>query len=96
MNREKIIAALKSDKALLSEKFGVEEIALFGSYARNEQTDSSDIDVLIKLREPKLKTLISILDFLESKFHKKVDVIIEGAQLSNRFRQMIKSEIVYV
>jgi predicted nucleotidyltransferase len=95
ISREQIIAALQLDKELMSEKFGVDEIGLFGSYARNEQTEDSDIDVLIKLREPKLKALIGVLDFLESKFQKKVDLVTDGRQLSERFRRMIKAEIVY-
>ena len=96
MNREEILTALKNDKQLLSEKFGVEEIALFGSYARNEQTEDSDIDVLIKLREPKLKFLVGALEFLENKFHKKIDITTEGLHLSERFRRVIKDDIVYV
>ena len=96
MNRQQIISSLKENKQMLSEKFGVEEIGLFGSYARNEQSENSDIDVLIKLRTPELKSLIGVFDFLENEFQKKIDLVTEGKQLSERFRRMIKTEIIYV
>lgn len=81
---------------MLSEKFGVDEIALFGSYARNEQRENSDIDVIVKFREPKLNALVGLLDFLENKFRKKVDITTEGKQLSERFRKLTKPELIYV
>ena len=96
MNREKILAALKKEKPYLYEKFGVEEIALFGSYARNEQKEGSDIDVLVKLKYPKLKFLVGVLEFLEQKFSKKIDIVTEGNHLSERFRRVVKDDIVYV
>lgn len=96
MNREEIIATLKIEKQFLSEKFGVEEIALFGSYARNEQTEDSDIDVLVKLREPKLKPLIGVLEFLENKFHKKIDITAKHKYLTDRFWNVVNDDIIYV
>ena len=96
MTREEIIVALKLDKPYLFEKFGVEEIALFGSYARNEQKEDSDIDVLVKLREPKLKPLIGVLEFLENKFHKKIDITTKHNYLSQRFWNVVNDDIIYV
>ena len=95
MKSVEIIAALRIDLPMMKSRFGVEEIGLFGSYARNEERENSDIDVLVKFREPALKPLIGLLDFLENKFKKKVDIVTEGKQLSERFRAMIKSEIIY-
>jgi predicted nucleotidyltransferase len=96
MNREEIIAQLKKDKPYLAEKFGIEELALFGSYARNEQTDESDIDVLISLKEPKLTYLVGVLDFLEKQFQKKIDITTKHKYLSDRFWGIIKDDIIYV
>ena len=80
---------------VMRQQFGVDAIGLFGSYARNEQKDNSDIDVLVKFREPQLKALIGLLDFLENAFSKKVDIVTDGKQLSERFRKMVNSEIIY-
>jgi predicted nucleotidyltransferase len=95
MKSVEIIKALRNDLPIMKSRFGVEKIGLFGSYARNEERENSDIDVLVKFREPALKSLIGLLDFLEAKFKRKVDIVTEGKQLSERFRAMIKSEIIY-
>ena len=95
MSREEIIAALKLDKPYLFEKFGVEEIALFGSYARNEQKEDSDIDVLVKLKEPKLSYLVGLLQFLENKFNHKIDLTRKGPHLRENFLAYIQTDLIY-
>jgi hypothetical protein len=50
--KENIISTLKSHKSELL-GFGVQNIGLFGSYARNEQSDKSDIDLLIDFQPEK-------------------------------------------
>ncbi len=47
MNKEIIIQKLKMIKSILHEKYGVVELALFGSYSRDEQTVESDIDIMV-------------------------------------------------
>jgi predicted nucleotidyltransferase len=81
----------------------IEQIGLFGSYAKDNSNDFSDIDVAIKLRKQFLEnsdvwcyfnTLNSVKETLSSHFHKKVDVFDLDSKsdiLSN-----IKKEIVYV
>ncbi len=95
MNSGEIMTTLRAELPMMKSHFGVEEIGLFGSYARNEGHENSDIDVLVKFREPALKPLIGLLDFLENRFNKKVDIVTDGKQLSERFRTMIKTEIIY-
>lgn len=46
VNKENILSVLK---ALDKEKYSILEIGLFGSYAREEETDSSDIDIIVKI-----------------------------------------------
>jgi predicted nucleotidyltransferase len=40
---------LQSHQAALKHKYGVERLAIFGSYARHEETENSDIDILVEL-----------------------------------------------
>ncbi len=96
MNREQIISTLKSDKATLSEKFGVEKIALFGSYARNEQNAKSDIDILVKLSTPDFSLLMGVSRFLEERFKNKIDIVREGNHLTSRFYSIVGTDIIYV
>ena len=53
LSKEKILGFLRKNKPLFKKKFGVDEIMLFGSYARDEATPESDIDILIDSDETK-------------------------------------------
>lgn len=58
----------------------VEFAAFFGSYARGEETDESDIDLLIRFSKPKsLLDHIGLEQLLEDRLKKKVDLVTEGA-----------------
>lgn len=76
-------------------RYGVEEIGLFGSYARNETRPESDLDFLVKLNEPSFYKLAGLLNYLESIFQLKVDITTKHKFLSERFLKSIENEIIY-
>lgn len=90
-----IIDILKKEKINLQNKFGVEEIALFGSYARGEETKDSDIDILIKFNRPSFDALMEVYLFLEKKLNKKIDITCKHKHLSSRFLSTIEKDIIY-
>lgn len=47
--KEQIIQLLSAQKAFLKERFGIETLLLFGSYARNEQQEGSDVDLMFEV-----------------------------------------------
>lgn len=96
LSKNTIIETLKTEKPYLQKEFGVDEIGLFGSYARGEQNENSDIDILVKLRQPKYLWLAGLHLFLEEKFGKKVELVRLGDYLGERFLNRIKNDIVYV
>ena len=52
MNRDEVLKMLRAHKEMLSHRFGVTNLALFGSAARNEMSDDSDIDILVRFDRP--------------------------------------------
>ena len=52
MNKDKVLDILRTHKPTLAERFGVTELALFGSFARDEANDESDVDVLVGFETP--------------------------------------------
>lgn len=86
---------LRSLKPLLSEKYEVERIAYFGSYARGEQTDDSDIDILVEFRQPLGWAFFDLQDLLEEKLKKKVDLVSNRA-LKEQLRDTILRQTRYV
>jgi len=78
-------------------ELGVQRLALFGSVARNEATDDSEVDVLVDLADEKL-TLEGYLDlcfFLEDLFGRHVDVVTFRSLKSHR-RDRILPNAVYL
>lgn len=92
-----ILNILKTHKQGLS-KFGISNLGLFGSYLRNEQSDKSDIDILIDF-EPDKETFdnyMAAYDLLESIFkNEKIEVVTKNG-LSPYIGPRILEEVTYV
>ena len=74
LSQNKAIKILKKELPFLRDKYGVERIAIFGSFAKGRQKKKSDIDILVDLRKPLGLDFIELADKLEEKLGKKVDV----------------------
>ncbi len=73
--KEEIIELLIKNKNLLK-KHKVRQIGLFGSYVRNEQTEDSDIDLLVELEDgTTLFDIIELEEMLTGLFGKKVSIV---------------------
>lgn len=96
MNKDEIIEKLKEIKPTLEKDYYIKEVGIFGSYVRDEQTESSDVDILIDYnRGMTLFTLVDLKDFLENIFKRKVDIAFKKS-LKPRIGKMILSEVIYV
>ena len=95
--KEFIISTLKSKRSDLIAK-GIREVGLFGSYARNEQTEQSDIDILIDF-DPEKETFdnyMAVYELLEKLFKNiKVEVVTKNG-LSPYIGPKILNEVQYV
>lgn len=85
---------LRRYKPILREKYKVKEIGIFGSYARGEQLETSDIDILVQLYEPVGWEFLDLKEFLESILNNNVDLVTNNA-LKSRIRDKILKEVVY-
>ena len=75
--QSEILSFLRNNRKLLADHYHVSKIALFGSFARNEQRDDSDVDLLIELEndtENVHETKQSLREFLSSSFERSVDL----------------------
>nr|WP_303715852.1 nucleotidyltransferase family protein [Methanoculleus marisnigri] len=78
--RTEVLDSLRSLKDELRERYHVERIALFGSYAREEQGEGSDIDVLVEFGPgADLFDFVGLSQYLEEKLGSGVDVVPEAA-----------------
>ncbi|WP_407356644.1 nucleotidyltransferase family protein [Methanolobus sp. WCC5] len=64
----------------LKDRFKVRSLAVFGSYVRGEQTDASDLDVLIEFNEaPGLLEFVELENYLSDTLGIKVDLVLKSA-----------------
>ena len=75
MSRESILTILREFKRNYSEKYGILEIGIFGSVARDTAGEGSDVDVCIKTRTPDPYVLVHIKDDLEERIRMHVDIV---------------------
>ena len=82
-------------KPVLIQNYFVDKIGYFGSFSRNEQTNDSDIDILVSFRKPIGWEFFDLLEFLENELKLKVDLVSEKA-LKKQLKQIILKSVKYV
>ena len=92
--KDNILTLLESKRESIR-KFGVSEIGIFGSFARNDQTDGSDVDVLVELERETFDDYMGLLLYLEDLFGRKVDLVMKDT-IKPLIRERILREAVYV
>jgi len=96
MNRNDVLRALVRFRDLKQDEFGIVRIGVFGSVARDEITDSSDVDIVVELDLPDLLTLIGIKQELEESLHRSVDVVRYRERMNAYLKQRLEQEAIYV
>ena len=96
MNKQQAIQTLTNSKALLSMRFGVTRLALFGSTARNAATDDSDVDILVSFDGVATsQRYFGVQFYLEDLLGCAVDLVTEKA-LRAELRPYIEREAIDV
>jgi len=92
--RQEIVETLKTHTPFLKEKFNIGTIGIFGSYARDEASETSDVDLLVSFTQPIGWEFIELHDFLEEILGKKVDLATVNS-LKPQLKDSILDEVVY-
>lgn len=99
LTKEKILTTLRQQQAYLAVQYGVKRIGLFGSYAKDKSTETSDVDLVIEFERPIGFKFIELTEYLEILLGKKVDVLtptgIQGIRITH-IAQDIKEHLIYV
>ena len=95
MQREEILTILRAHRAEV-EEFGVKSFAIFGSAARDQAREDSDVDILVEFQKPPtFKIYMGLKFFLEDLLGRKVDLVSRGT-LKPRVRPYVEREAIYV
>ena len=97
LTQKEIMQYLKENKDFFKIKFNILKIGIFGSYARNEQTETSDIDIIIEM--PLDTTEIfekkqELREVLKQTFHCKIDICRERS-IRPMFKKIILKDVIY-
>ncbi len=95
MERSEVVEKLRAVKPLLQKKYSIAELALFGSYSRNEQTDKSDIDIMVSLTDPLGFRFLDMVYELDNLFDKEIQVV-SKAGIKPKYFEAIKPDLIYV
>lgn len=97
MDATEIERTLEQKKAYIKRVFHVRELGIFGSYIRGEETEGSDIDVLVEFEKghKDFFNYMRLKYYLEELLGVKVDLVLKNA-VKSRLKERILSEVEYV
>jgi uncharacterized protein len=93
---EEMVAYLRNNKKLFYDNFGVTRIGILGSFARDDQSPSSDIDMVVEIEESRknIHSFLQLKRFLEKELAREIDLGFEHS-LKPMVREKIKGQIIY-
>ena len=95
-SKSEILSLLRRYKPVAQKKYGMTKIGIFGSVARGEQTETSDVDVCYEGEAPSFLTLDMIQTELEQLLESKVDLVRVRKNMNGLLRQRILKDGIYV
>jgi len=95
MDKKYVIEKLYATRNYISKEYGVSSLILFGSYATDEQTENSDIDVCVEM-EPNLYNRIGLKNYLEEYMQLPVDVVRKNKNMDPFFSTQIDKHGIIV
>ncbi len=99
LTRERVVDLLREQSAYLASEFGIRKIGLFGSFAKGQPGEQSDIDIVVEFERPIGLRFMELVEYLETLLGRKVDILTPTGVQSIRRRTVAKSiaeSIVYV
>ena len=95
-SRAEILSLMSRFKPTAQEKYGITKLGIFGSVARGEQTDNSDVDICYEGQAPSLLTLDKIQAELEQLLDCKVDLVRVRENMNSLLRKRILRDGIFV
>jgi predicted nucleotidyltransferase len=94
-NKEEILQILKAKKPELVNRYPISELGLFGSYARGDHNDKSDIDILVDFNASVGIEFISLAHELEDTFKIKVDLVSRNG-IKPKYLPYVEKNLIHV
>lgn len=96
LSKKTVLDILEAEIPYIMREYQVKKIGVFGSYAREEQTEASDIDLLVEFSKPiSFFALFDLEDYLKGKLGVRVEIVTPGA-LKEMIIPLIMKDVIYV
>lgn len=95
MTKEEILTTLRENKTYLQERYEVDKIGLFGSYAKGLQTEESDIDIYVEFKHKTFRNIAGLCVYLENLYNKKIDLVHKHKRSRGAIFDAIQKEVIY-
>ena len=96
MSRDDILTFLRDFKTRCADKYGIISLGVFGSVARRDIREDSDVDIYVTTKTPDPFTLVHIKEDIEERLHRRVDVVRVRDKMNPFLRKRIEKEGVNV
>ena len=96
IERDNVLRVLGVHKSNLTQDYGLLKLGVFGSVARNEAGEGSDIDIVVETKVPDLLRMVNLKEDLEELLHSKVDLVRYRLRMNALLKKRIDNEAHYV
>ena len=93
---QECIQKLSSFKSTFGEKYGILRLGIFGSVARKENTEESDLDIVVEIEKPSLSGMYELRESMKSLLSSEVDLVRYRTSLRPLFKSNIQRDVIYV
>ena len=94
--REAVLAFLRDYKRDCADRYGIVELGVFGSVARDEAHGASDLDICVKTATPDPYALVHIKEDIQEHLGVPVDIIRVRPTMNQQLKQRIERDVIYV
>lgn len=99
LTQKKVIEVLRKELPYLNSSYGVRRVGLFGSFAKGEQSEDIDVDILVEFERPIGLKFMELAEYFEGVFGRKTEILttegVRGIRIK-RVAEDIKRSVVYV
>ena len=96
LHRAEVVRILGLHKNDFANRYGVTRLGIFGSIARDEAAEASDVDVVVEMTKPDLFYIVHIKEELEESLNCPVDIVHYRKRMNDFLKKRINREVVYV
>ena len=96
LTREEILDYLAKYKSEKEKRYHIKRLGIFGSFARGDATEESDIDIVVDFEKPDLLNQVGIMQELREAFGRHVDVVALWEHMNPKLLRRINKDAIYV